>query len=499
VSGNSRSGPGRGPRSAKVHPIQPADPPLDRLPCNIDAEKFVLGWVLLGDERFSGIAALTDDDFSVERYRRVFGAMRDLHDAGEGIDRVTIGERLVQRNHQSQDDFAFLLDLDTGIPEVPHVDRWVRILREKNILRRAMLESHKFMKECSLHTSGSAALLAGYKAQVDALNAEWAAVRKEIGRVEDLDSVFADRAPTEYVVKPELPAKAVVCLAGPSESGKTTLACAWARDAILKGHAVLLLDRDRNPRERIRDRLERLGILSNSKLLWVWDCEQKSEPPQPNDPIIVDWVKRMVSETGKAPLVILDSLISFFLADEDENAAVDMRALFDRCRVLTGLGATVIPLHHTNRNGEARGSSDFKPACDQAFLVTNHDRDGGRLLDVITLNYEKSRYGLSGTITYHYAEGRMVRVEDGTPGRQPAPSIEERFRALLIANPGVLTDDFVKLAQKDRLKREAARDFLKQGESDGSIRVEVKGRSRQHFLRETGREDGDQRLDRNGG
>jgi hypothetical protein len=85
--------------------------------------------------------------------------------------------------------------------------------------------------------------------------------------------------------------------------------------------------------------------------------------------------------------------------------------------VLTGLGATVIPIHHTNRNGEARGSSDFKPACDQAFLVTNHDREGGRLLDVITLKYEKSRYGLSGTITYHYTDGMMLRIETGAPGK----------------------------------------------------------------------------------
>jgi RecA-family ATPase len=196
-------------------------------------------------------------------------------------------------------------------------------------------------------------------------------------------------------------------------------------------------------------------------------------------------VKRMVAETGKSPLVIEDSLISFFMGDEDENSAVDMRALFDRCRVLTGLGATVIPIHHTNRNGEARGSSDFKPACDQAFLVTNHDRDGGRLLDVITLKCEKSRYGLSGNIVYHYAAGKMLRIENEAPDKQHPKPQEEQLRALLVANPSVLTEDFVKLAQNKRLKREAVRDFLKKGESDGAIRVEVEGRSRQHFWRET--------------
>jgi len=54
-----------------------------------------------------------------------------------------------------------------------------------------------------------------------------------------------------------------------------------------------------------------------------------------------------------------------------------MRAVFDRCRILTRLGGTVIVIHHTNRSGEARGSSDFKPACDQAFLVATRIATAG--------------------------------------------------------------------------------------------------------------------------
>ena len=185
----------------------------------------------------------------------------------------------------------------------------------------------------------------------------------------------------------------------------------------------------------------------------------------------------MVAETGKTPLVILDSLISFFMGDEDENSAVDMRALFGRCRVLNSVGATVILVHHTNRNGEARGSSDFGPAGDQEFLVTNRDRDGGRLLDVITLKFEKSRWGLSGTIRYHYAGGKMLRVEEC-----PAPEdVSGQLVELLKKHPGISTEEFAKLASESAVKREAAREFLKKGQSDGTIKVEVHGRRREHF------------------
>jgi KaiC/GvpD/RAD55 family RecA-like ATPase len=304
--------------------------------------------------------------------------------------------------------------------------------------------------------------------------------RGKIHRVEDLESIFAIRVPVAYLIKPELPAKAIVCLTGDAESGKTTLACAWAREALRLGHPVLILDRDRNPRDRICERLERLGIKSDGDLLRVWDCEQQEDVPQPDHPIITDWASRM-AESGKSPLLIVDSLVSFFRGDEDENCAVDMRALFNRCRTLTKLGATVIIIHHTNRNGETRGSSDFKPASDQAFLVTNQDRDGGRLLDVITLKCEKSRYGLSSRIQYHYAGGQMRRVE----GIAPSKAVSQTLRELLIASPGVSTEAFERLAGKNGVGRNKARDFLQSGVQDGTIEVRTEGRKHRHFWRDT--------------
>jgi hypothetical protein len=157
-----------------------------------------------------------------------------------------------------------------------------------------------------------------------------------------------------------------------------------------------------------------------------------------------------------------------------------MRRLFNRFRALTKAGATVIVIHHTNRNGEARGSSDFKPASDQAFLVSNQDGNGGRLLDLITLRCEKSRYGLSDRIEYRYDGGQMRRVEaEGAPSK----TVTERLRELLIHNPGILTQPFVDLANQDGLGRNRARDFLSLGVKAGTIRVQREGRKRHHFWR----------------
>ena len=66
------------------------------LPANLDAERFVLGSILLNqDAYFQVAAAIEPGDFSLEKHRRIFARMKDLYDRGEKIDRVTL-DRVVQ-------------------------------------------------------------------------------------------------------------------------------------------------------------------------------------------------------------------------------------------------------------------------------------------------------------------------------------------------------------------------------------------------------------------
>jgi hypothetical protein len=462
---------------AKIHPIaKSADLAKKGLPSNLDAERFILGSVLLDDSKLGDVAELTPEDFALEMHRRIFRSFQALQSRGEHVDRVTVIEELDRRGELGSDGISYLTRLDDGIPQIAHIDSYVDIVQKKSTQRRLIVLAQKLIAECLLNVADPTEILASHLSQIEEMRVG-CSDREKIQRVEDLESIFAKRASTDYVMRPELPVKAIVCLTGDSESGKTTLACAWARDAFRKGHAVLILDRDKNPRDRVCERLERLGIDSDGEHFRIWDCEQKAEAPQPDDPIIVNWVKCMVAQTGKSPLVVADALVNFFRGDEDENSAVDMRSMFNRCRVLTKLGATVILIHHTNRSGDARGSSDFKPACDQAFLVSNRDRDGGRLLDVITLRCEKSRYGLSGRIEYHYAGGKMLRVEGAPTGKTNA----QRLQELLMANPGILAEAFEALAGSHGVGRNVARRFLKKGESSGTITIQTKGRQHHHF------------------
>ncbi len=120
------------------------------LPTNTDAEKFILGSILLDDSFYVDvIAALLPDDFSLEKHRRILRAMGDIHSRGQRIDRVVVAEELMKSNElESVGGLTALVDLDTGIPRIPHLDSYVRIVKEKSILRQIIFASQHMMNRC---------------------------------------------------------------------------------------------------------------------------------------------------------------------------------------------------------------------------------------------------------------------------------------------------------------------------------------------------------------
>jgi replicative DNA helicase len=90
---------------------------------------------------YLSLATFTLERVSLERRRRVFRAMRDLREAGENIDSVTVADLLRQVHGQSQDGPSFLVSLDDGMPHAPHLQDWLHIVRRRRILRLTIVES----------------------------------------------------------------------------------------------------------------------------------------------------------------------------------------------------------------------------------------------------------------------------------------------------------------------------------------------------------------------
>jgi len=110
------------------------------LPVNLDAERLVLGSVLLNDVVFVEVAAtLSADDFSLEKHRRIFARMTEIAKRGEPIDRVVVANELMRQGQlESVDGLGYLVSLDDGLPEIANLSSYIRIVREKSDKRRAI-------------------------------------------------------------------------------------------------------------------------------------------------------------------------------------------------------------------------------------------------------------------------------------------------------------------------------------------------------------------------
>jgi replicative DNA helicase len=133
------------------------------LPANLDAERFVLGSILLDDSMFVQAAgALEADDFSLEKHRRIFRRMSELQDRGEKIDRITIANELMKFNElEACDGLTYLVSLDDGLPHIPNLDSYIRIVKDKAILRRIITASQSMMNRCLLGEEEPGEILSG--------------------------------------------------------------------------------------------------------------------------------------------------------------------------------------------------------------------------------------------------------------------------------------------------------------------------------------------------
>jgi replicative DNA helicase len=120
------------------------------LPANLDAERFVLGSVMMDDSAYIQVAGTVEaGDFSLEKHRRIFLRMSELYERGEKIDRVTLANELLKRGElESCDGLSYLVSLDDGLPQLSNVDSYVRIVKDKSLLRRIILSSQHLIDRC---------------------------------------------------------------------------------------------------------------------------------------------------------------------------------------------------------------------------------------------------------------------------------------------------------------------------------------------------------------
>jgi replicative DNA helicase len=110
------------------------------LPANLDAERTILGAILLDNAAHAEAAEkLGDDDFSLDSHRRIFLRMTELMNSQRAVDIVTLAEELARyKEVEAVGGVAYLASLTEGLPRRPVIEEYIRIVKDKSLLRKLM-------------------------------------------------------------------------------------------------------------------------------------------------------------------------------------------------------------------------------------------------------------------------------------------------------------------------------------------------------------------------
>jgi replicative DNA helicase len=109
-------------------------------PASVHAEMTILGGMLVEPVAIvDATMLLRADDFALDSHRRIYTAMLHLAELGHSVDIVTVAEELKRRKElDSIGGVPYLASLSEGLPRKLSIESYVRIVRDKSLMRQLM-------------------------------------------------------------------------------------------------------------------------------------------------------------------------------------------------------------------------------------------------------------------------------------------------------------------------------------------------------------------------
>lgn len=222
-----------------------------QLPNSIEAEKAVLGSLMLDSVQVGTIQSIiTDDDFYLEKHRKIFQAMEQLFDQERTIDVVTLIDLLRSVNElDNVGGEEYIIELWEETPSAANADNYAQIISDKAQLRRLFHAADKVRKAAMqegdtvnniIDESERLILAVGENNQNDKLRSIRPLISEAFERVEELSKLKKEVVglPTGYVQLDKLttgfhPDQLIIIAARPSV-GKTAFALNIAQNVATK-------------------------------------------------------------------------------------------------------------------------------------------------------------------------------------------------------------------------------------------------------------------------
>ncbi len=226
------------------------------LPVSMEAERSILGAILLDNSLYDQAAEhLTPDDFSLDAHRRVYSRMRDLQESGRPVDMITLVEELDRHKEvEAIGGVAYLSSLIDGVPDRPSIEHYVRIVRNKALLRGLINLAQNAIAEAIEHSDEAEEVLGraeqaifqlsenrigqGFMNIPSIIKASFGSLEELYARGQEITGLATHYTQLDKLTSGLQPSDLIIIAARPS-MGKTALAMNIAENAaVLDGKVV---------------------------------------------------------------------------------------------------------------------------------------------------------------------------------------------------------------------------------------------------------------------
>ena len=446
------------------------------LPANIEAERSILGAILLDNLAYNQAAEhLKPEDFLLDSHRRIYSRMVDLSESSHSIDLITLSEELSRNGElETIGGAAYVSGLLDGVPDRPSIENYIKIVRDKSLLRALIHTATAAIARASEQGDAAEEILNDTEAQIFQLS------EKRIGRGfmgvqeiirESFGSVdaFLQRGSritgleTHYVDLDEktsgLQRSDLIIVAGRPSMGKTSFAMNIAENVSIEdGKTVAVFSLEMSKEALLQRMLCSVARVDAHKFrtgsLWQDDMRKITRALEQlgEAPIFIDdspgitisemraKARRLLQSKGSLDLIVVDYLqLMSGGSKRYENRTQEVSAISRGLKALAKeLNVPVVALSQLSRAPESRGAGDHRPqladlresgSIEQdadvvAFIFREevYKPDDPELDGVAELIIRKQRNGPTGTVKLAFLKS-STRFESRADGIGPA--IEE--------------------------------------------------------------------------
>jgi replicative DNA helicase len=439
---------------------------ISSLPASVEAERSILGAILLDNFAYNQAAEhLRIEDFSLDSHRRIYSRMVDLAESSRPIDMITLIEELDRhKDLQAIGDVPYVSSLLEGVPDRPSIEHYVKIVRDKALLRGLISAANTAIARASDQSDPAEDVLSDAEAAIFQLSEKRIGrgfmgiqeiVRESFGTVDALlqRGQRITGLATHYTDLDEMTSglqrSDLAIIAARPSMGKTAFAMNIAENAAIQDQQVVGVFSLEMSREALLLRL----LCSQARVdahkmrtgsLWQDDTKKlvRAMEQLAHAPIYIDDTpgislsemraksRRLKQSAGKLDLIIVDYLqLMSGGGKRFENRTQEVSAISRGLKALAKeLSVPVIALSQLSRAPESRGG-DHRPQLSDLRESGSIEQDA----DLVMFIFREEVYKQDDPDVQGKAEIIIAKQRNGPIGKVKMAFIKNctRFETLL--------------------------------------------------------------------